>query len=126
MNYRSPLRRARGLGSSKTGFHHWWMQRLTAIVLIPLTVWFVFASISLAGQDRAHVLAYLQLPHYTILLSLFLVIGLYHGMLGLTTIIEDYIVPRWMQLTGRIGAAFAALLMGVTGVFALLRLVFGG
>lgn len=126
MKYRTPLSIARGLGSSKDGLGHWWMQRLTAIALVPLVVWFVVSIIALAGQDRADVLTWMQSPFHGVVLSLFLITSLYHANLGLQAIFEDYIQARWLQLISRIAAGFAAVFLGFAGVFALLRLAFGG
>ncbi len=124
--YRNPLSIARGLGSSKDGLGHWWMQRLTSVALVPLVLWFVVSIIALAGQDRAHVLTWLQSPFHGVVLSLFLITALYHANLGLQAIFEDYIQARWLQLSSRIAAGFAAAFLGIAGVFALLRLAFGG
>lgn len=126
MRYRSPLSRARGLGSSKDGLGHWWMQRLTALGLVPLVLWFVISIVSLSGQNHEQVVTWLQSPPHSILLSIFLVIGLYHSNLGLQAVFEDYIQARWLQLGARIAASFAAVLLGFTGVFSLMGLAFGG
>ncbi|MFC1719639.1 succinate dehydrogenase, hydrophobic membrane anchor protein [Pseudomonadota bacterium] len=126
MKYRSPLSVARGLGSSGDGLGHWWMQRLTAIALVPLVLWFVVSIISLSGQDHEQVVTWLKsLPH-SVLLSIFIMTALYHANLGLQAIFEDYIQARWLQLCARIVAGFAAVLVGFAGVFSLLRLAFGG
>ena len=124
--YRTPLSIARGLGSSKDGLGHWWMQRLTSIALVPLVLWFVVSIIALAGQDRGHVLTWLHSPFHGVVLSLFLITALYHANLGLQAIFEDYIQARWLQLSSRIAADFAAVFLGFAGVFALLRLAIGG
>lgn len=124
--YRAPLAVARGLGSGKSGMHHWWMQRLTAIALLPLVAWFVVSMIALARQDRAHVLAWLHSPINAVVLSLFLVVSLYHANLGLQKIYEDYVQARWLQLASRIATSYLAVFLGFAGVFALLRQVFGG
>ncbi|MCR4297258.1 MAG: succinate dehydrogenase, hydrophobic membrane anchor protein [Gallionella sp.] len=126
MKYRNPLAIARGLGSAKDGLGHWWMQRLTSIALVPLVFWFVVSIIALAGQDRAHVLAWMNSPFHGVVLSLFLVTALYHANLGLQAVFEDYIQARWLQLVSRIAAGFAAVFLGFAGVFALLKLAFGG
>ncbi len=126
MRYRTPISVARGLGSSKNGLGHWWMQRLTAIGLVPLVLWFVVSIISLSGQSHDQVVTWLRsLPH-SVSLSIFLIISLYHANLGLQAIFEDYIQARWLQLSARIVAAFAAVLAGFAGVFSLLGLAFGG
>jgi len=126
MRYRTPLSIARGLGSAKDGLGHWWMQRLTAVGLVPLVLWFVVSMISLSGQGRPEVVTWLKSPHHSVLLSLFLITSLYHANLGLQAIYEDYIQARWLQLSARIATAFAAVFLGFSGVFALLGLAFGG
>jgi len=126
MKYRTPISIARGLGSSKDGLGHWWMQRLTAIGLVPLVLWFVVSMIALAGQSRGEVITWLQSPHHSVLFSIFIITSLYHANLGLQAIYEDYIQARWLQLSARIATSFAAVVLGVTGVFALLGLAFGG
>jgi succinate dehydrogenase / fumarate reductase membrane anchor subunit len=126
MRYRTPIAVARGLGSSKNGLGHWWLQRLTAIGLVPLVLWFVVSIISLSGQSHGQVVSWLHsLPH-SVAFSVFLIIALYHANLGLQAIFEDYIQARWLQLSARIVAAFAAVLAGFAGVFSLLGLAFGG
>lgn len=126
MRYRTPISVARGLGSSKNGLGHWWMQRLTAIGLVPLVLWFVVSILSLSGQSHDQVVSWLHsLPH-SVLLSIFLIVSLYHANLGLQAIFEDYIQARWLQMSARIVAAFAAVLAGFAGVFSLLGLAFGG
>ena len=59
---RTPLARARGLGSAKDGVHHWWIQRLTAIALIPLVVWFAISLVMLSGADFNMVRAWIGSP----------------------------------------------------------------
>jgi succinate dehydrogenase / fumarate reductase membrane anchor subunit len=124
--YRSPLSIARGLGSSKDGLGHWWKQRLTAIALVPLVLWFVVSVIAVSGQDRAHVLSWLHSPLHAVVFSLFLIVSLYHANLGLSKIYEDYVQVRWLQLSSRIATDFVAVFLGFAGVFALLRQAFGG
>ena len=124
--FRTPLSVARGLGSAQDGLGHWWKQRLSAIALVPLTIWFVASMIALAGQDRVHVLNWLHSPLHSLVFSLFLIMSLYHANLGLQKIYEDYVQVRWLQLSSRIGTNFLAVLLGFAGVFALLKQAFGG
>ena len=88
---RSPLSRAIGLGSAKTGAEHWWVQRVTALALVPLTLWFVIAIIELAGADRALFVDWVRQPLPAVLLVLLLIATFYHGALGLQVVIEDYV-----------------------------------
>lgn len=88
---RSPLGRARGLGSARAGAHHWWAQRLTAIALVPLTLWFIFSVIRLTGASHQDVIDWLSAP-LTMGLMLALIIATFHHMqLGLQVVIEDYV-----------------------------------
>src|SRR5580700_1805842 len=88
---RSPLGRAIGLGSAKEGVEHWWAQRVTAIALVPLALWFVIAIIELAGADRALFVEWVRHPLPAVLLVLLLIAAFYHGALGLQVVIEDYV-----------------------------------
>ena len=88
---RSPLGRAIGLGSAKEGVGHWWAQRVTAIALVPLAVWFVIVVVGLAGADRAVFVDWVRHPVPAVLLVLLLVATFYHGALGLQVVIEDYV-----------------------------------
>ena len=87
---RTPLARARGLGSAKEGVHHWWIQRLTAIALIPLVVWFAISLVMLSGADYAVVRAWIGSPLVMVLLILTIGVGLHHGQLGMQVVWEDY------------------------------------
>ena len=88
---RSPLGHALGLGSAKDGVEHWWLQRITAIALVPLTVWFAAAIIVHMGGDYVTLIAWLRTPIATILMVLLLTGLFYHTALGLQVVIEDYI-----------------------------------
>src|SRR3546814_16387290 len=91
MSTRTPIGRIRGLGSAKAGTQHWWVQRVTAVALIPLTLWFVVALITLAGADHAAATAWLASPVTAVLMMLLVVATFHHMQLGLQVIIEDYV-----------------------------------
>lgn len=95
---RSPLGRVRGLGSSRSGTHHWWMQRVTSIALLPLTIWLVFALASLAGAGFSQVQAWAAKPLNAMLLLAFLGIGFHHTAAGWQVILEDYVKPERRRL----------------------------
>lgn len=123
---RTPLGRVSGLGSAKDGTHHWWMQRLTAIALIPLVVWFVASLLSLIGAERAMLVEWLSNPLAAILLVLFLAAGFYHMKLGMQVVIEDYIHTEWRKVAMLVFNAFACIFLGVASILAVLKLSFGG
>ena len=107
---RSSLARAMGLGSAKEGVGHWWSQRVSAVALIPLTLWFVASIIAHTGSEYATFIAWLRTPLASILMILLLIAIFYHTALGLQVVIEDYVHSR---------AKFAALVAVRLGCFAL-------
>lgn len=123
---RTPLARARGLGSAHTGLHHWWMQRLTAIALVPLVVWFAVSLVMMSGADQGVVRAWIGSPFVMVLLILTIVVGLHHGQLGLQVVIEDYIHGEGRKLALILLVRFVAVLSGLAAVVAILRIGFGG
>jgi succinate dehydrogenase / fumarate reductase, membrane anchor subunit len=120
----SPLGRAIGLGSAKEGVGHWWAERVSAVALVPLTLWFVASIIAHTHSDYATFIAWLRTPAATILIILLQLALFYHAALGLQVVIEDYVHS---------GAKFAALVivrlscfaLTVAGIVATLRIAFG-
>ena len=123
---RTPLSRARGLGSAKEGVHHFWAQRITAVALIPLVAWFAISLIMMSGADYAVVRAWVGSPVVMVLLVLTIVIGLHHGQLGLQVVIEDYVHNDGMKLALIVLMRFIAVFFGLAAVVAILRIGFGG
>lgn len=123
---RTPLSRARGLGSAKQGVHHWWAQRITAVALIPLVVWFAISLIMMSGADYAVVRAWIGSPVVMVLLTLTIVIGLHHGQLGLQEVVEDYVHSEGMKLALIVLLRFIAVFFGLAAIVAILRIGFGG
>ena len=126
MSLRSPIKRVKGLGSAKSGVHHWWMQRLTAVAMVPLVLWFSFSVASLAGADYASVHAWVSQPLTTGLLVLLLGALIFHGQLGLQVVIEDYVHARSVQLAAVVAVKLLAILLAVVGILAVLRVALGG
>lgn len=123
---RTPLARARGLGSAKQGLHHWWAQRITAIALVPLVVWFAISLVMMSGAEHGVVRAWIGAPLVMVLLILTIVIGLHHGQLGLQVVIEDYVHSEGAKLALIVAVRFIAVLFGLAAVVAILRIGFGG
>ena len=123
---RTPLARARGLGSAKSGVGHWWVQRITAIALIPLVVWFAISLVMLSGADYAMARAWIGSPLVMMLLSLTIVIGLHHGQLGMQVVIEDYVGNDGWKLALIVLVKFIAVLFGLGAIVAILRIGLGG
>ncbi len=95
---RSHLGRVRGTGSAKAGVHHWYAERVTAIALVPLTVWFVFGMLALVGAPREAVVDWVGRPWNTALLLALVIMTFHHLHLGVQVILEDYVHTnsRWV------------------------------
>ncbi|MEM7357814.1 MAG: succinate dehydrogenase, hydrophobic membrane anchor protein [Pseudomonadota bacterium] len=126
MSLRSPLSKAVGLGSAKHGFSHWWWQRVTAIALIPLSLWFVYSVISLMGADYETATAWLSSPINATIILLFILTALYHGQTGLQVVIEDYVHTKWVNLSLLLLIKFASVVMAVVAIISVFSVVAGG
>ncbi len=122
---RSQLGRARGLGSAKEGVGHWWAQRVTAVALVPLSLWFTAAILCLAGADYLTVRDWLASPVTLTLMSLFLAMLAHHAVLGLQVVIEDYVHRKWVRLVAVLGAKFAGYALAAAGIVAMLSIAIG-
>lgn len=123
---RSPLARARGLGSAKEGTSHFIASRVTSIALVPLSLWFAFAVIGVAGAGYEAALAWAAAPINAILLILLVVTTLYHAALGCQVVIEDYVHHEMSKLAAILGVYLACAALGVAGVFAVLKIALAG
>jgi succinate dehydrogenase / fumarate reductase membrane anchor subunit len=126
MSLQTPLGRARGLGSAKEGVSHWWAQRVTAIALVPLTLWFVASLLGVAGADYEAVVAWIASPFNAVLLITLLISMFYHATLGLQVIIEDYVHHEGTKVASLLVMKFLLVLLGVFAVLAVLRVAAGG
>ena len=126
MPLRSPLSKAIGHGSAKHGFSHWWWQRLSAVALIPLTLWFVYSVITLINSEYAVVIAWLSSPIKASLLLLFILVALFHAQTGLQVVIEDYIHCKCVNLASLIAVKFISVLLAVVSVISIFKIVLGG
>ena len=122
---RSPLRRALGLGSAKVGVEHWWIQRVTAVALVPLTVWFSGSIIALTGSDYDAFLVWLKAPLSAIMMVLLLIALFYHTALGIQVVIEDYLHSDRTKIPTVVAIHLICFALAVAGIFATLRITFG-
>ena len=122
---RSDLGRVRGLGSAKEGVHHWWLQRLSAIALLPLTVWFVASLIAHTGAGYDAVSAWLSSPVVFGLMVLLVAATFYHAALGLQVIIEDYIRREAAKIALLLLMKFSCAVLALAAVVSLLVIAFG-
>jgi succinate dehydrogenase / fumarate reductase membrane anchor subunit len=119
--FRSPLGLAMGLGSAKSGFGHWWTERVTAVALIPLGVWFAASLIAHSGSSYEAFIGWMGSPITAVLMILLLVTLFWHIALGLQVVIEDYVhsgAKIWLQLTTH----FVCFALAVSGIVATLRI----
>jgi len=121
---RTTVRQVRYLGSAKSGTHEAWHMRLTSLALVPLTIAFVWIVLSLVGKDYNTVVKALGSPAIAILMLLFLLTSVYHMMLGMRTIIEDYVHGKHAKTFSLAGNTFFSICVGLACVYAVLRLSF--
>lgn len=126
MNYRTPLAKARGLGSAKVGTHHWWAQRVTAVALIPLSLWFVVCVAHLPATTHAGVIAWMTAPWNTILLISLVVAAYYHAFLGIQVVIEDYVQTDWRKIAAILGIRLVLAFLALASLYATIRIAFLG
>jgi succinate dehydrogenase / fumarate reductase membrane anchor subunit len=117
----TPLGRVRGLGSARSGTHHWWMQRVTSIALIPLTLWFALAAIGRAGAGYEASVAFVANPVNAVLLLLLAGVTLHHLASGLQVVIEDYVRAEGVRLAAIWGVKAACLVLALFAAVAVLR-----
>lgn len=125
MSLRTPLSEARGLGSAKEGVGHWWHQRLTAVALVPLTLWFGFSVALLGSADYYTVIDWLAYPVNAVLMILLLAVGFWHGALGVQEVIEDYIAGEGKKLVLVLLVQLGAAVLALAGIFSVLRIALG-
>ncbi len=125
MNLQTPLNRVEGLGSAKAGTAEFWHQRVTAVALVPLAIWFVWSVLGLVGAEQEDVIAFLGEPVNAVLMLLLLIAALYHMSIGMQIIIEDYIHQPALKITLIILNRFFAWGVGAASAFALLKIAFG-
>ena len=126
MDFRTPIARARGLGSAKGGTHHWWMQRLTAIALIPLTVWLVASLVAIGAADHARTVLWIRSPTVGIALLLTIAALFHHAQLGMQVVVEDYVQGEGKKIAALIAVKLLAVALAATAAFSVLRITFGG
>ncbi len=121
---KTPLSRARGVGAAHSGLHHWTVERITAIALIPLTLWFIYAVLHLIGADYPAVHRWVAHPVNTVLLLALVAMTFHHMQLGLQVIIGDYITTTTVQSMAVLANKAVALILTLLCVVSVLRLAF--
>jgi succinate dehydrogenase / fumarate reductase membrane anchor subunit len=124
--FRNELARVRGLGSAKEGVQHWWLQRVTAIVLVPLVIWFLIGLVAHVGDGHRAVVRWLGSPVALGGCLLLLGAGFWHLALGLQVVIEDYVHREGLKLALLVAMKLACLVLALAGILSLLFIAFGG
>ena len=125
MSLISPLNRVLGLGSAGGGSEHWWTQRLTAVALVPLGIWFALSLGSIDLTSHAAVVAWMQRPLTAVFLLLTVITIVYHSYLGVQVVVEDYVHSQGSKVTVLILSAFAHAFLLIAALFAILKVAFG-
>jgi succinate dehydrogenase / fumarate reductase membrane anchor subunit len=125
MSLRSPLGRVLGAGSAKDGTLQWWAQRVSAVALIPLTLWFFFSLLLLPELDYMTVHAWLAVPLSAFLAMLLVTVSAYHAYLGTNVVVEDYVHGNAAKLFLALALRFLYVLAAGAAIFAILRTAFG-
>jgi succinate dehydrogenase / fumarate reductase membrane anchor subunit len=125
MSLRSPIGRVLGLGSAKEGVGHWWSQRVSAVALVILTLWFVSALLRLDELSYPLVTAWLAKPVNAVLMALLVATTAYHSQLGVQVVVEDYVAGKGAKVVALLMSNFLHVALGALGIFAILKIAFG-
>jgi len=125
MSLQTPLGRVRGLGTAGNGVHHWWVQRLTSLALVPLAVWLLVSLLTLPTLDFVTLVSWMAGTWTATLLTLFVLIASWHSSLGIQVILEDYVHDVGLKTLSLVLSGFVHAVLAAAGVFAVLRIAFG-
>lgn len=123
-NLRTPLSQVKGHGSAKEGTSHFWVQRITAIAMVPLVLWLAFSVASLPGMSQADIRTWLSGSFTAVLMIALLLTGFYHAKLGLQMVIEDYVGNHGIRTAAIIAVTLMCAFLAVLGVFSVMRIAF--
>ncbi|WP_440995579.1 succinate dehydrogenase, hydrophobic membrane anchor protein [Arhodomonas sp. SL1] len=126
MNFRTPIKQARGLGSAHHGATHWWLQRLTAVALVPLMLWFAVGVATLSGGGYTAAAAWLSSPFNAALMVLVVGLVFWHGALGIQVVLEDYVGDEALRQVLIVAVKFLSVLFALVGIISVLTVALGG
>jgi succinate dehydrogenase / fumarate reductase membrane anchor subunit len=112
----------KGLGAAKSGVHHWWAERVTSVALIPLTLWFVFSVLGLAGHPQADIAHWISHPLVAALLIALILASFHHTQLGLQVVLEDYVHDEGQRIIALLVMKAIVYLLGLLALLAVLKL----
>lgn len=120
--FQTPLKRALGLGSAKSGTHHFIVQRVTAVALVPLVLWIVYFALRVALADYAQARALVHEPLNAVLLLAFVTALFWHAQLGLQVVIEDYVHTPWLEITAQLAVKILCVLGALASALAIVQI----
>jgi len=126
VSYRTPLGRARGLGSAMQGAGHWVSERVSAIALVPLVLWAIYGVLRLAAGDYGFAVHWIQDPLNATLTALTLAISFWHMQSGMRVIVEDYIHKALSKSALLLVNLFVCWLAGALAIFSILKVALSG
>lgn len=121
---KSPLGAAQGLGSAKEGVHHWWVQRVSSVLMIPLALFLAFSFVGLESFDFVTVKTWLKSPWIAASMLMFVVTMFYHSEMGVQVVVEDYLHGKAKVITMML-SKFFHILLGVASALAVLKVALG-
>jgi succinate dehydrogenase / fumarate reductase membrane anchor subunit len=125
VDYQTPLKRVLALGSSRSGTQHFIAQRVTALALIPLSIWTISLALALVRADYAHARAIVHHPFAAVWLTAFTVAVFWHAQLGLQVVIEDYVHTRWLEVAAQLAVKFFCAIGALVSVLSIVRIALG-
>jgi len=125
MSLRSPVGRVLGLGAAGEGVGHWWTQRVSSVALVLLGLWFVFSLVRMPDLSYVTVTAWIASPFNAVLLVLLIGTMIYHSLLGVQVVVEDYVSHHGTKIVTMMALQFLHYVLAALGIFAVLRIAFG-
>ena len=125
MSLRSPLGKVLGLGTAKDGTDHWWAQRMSAVALALLGLWFIVSLLQLPGFDQGSVVEFIGTPLNSIFMALLCATLAYHSYLGVQVVLEDYVHGPGLKVFSLVASRFAHIFVAVASIYAVLKIGLG-
>ena len=125
MNFRTDVKNVKGLGTSKSGFGHWWMQRITGTLMLPCGLYLLFALTTLNIADASVVVTWMNQPFNGIVTLLFALAASYHGALGIQVVLEDYVHNHAVNLTLRFLTMVLMIVMMMVSIYSVASILLG-
>lgn len=122
VDYQTPLKRVLALGSARGGTQHFIVQRVTALALIPLSLWTIWLAIALVHANYVQARLLVHQPFNAVLLAAFVIAVFWHAQLGLQVVIEDYVHTRWLEMASQLAVKFLCVLGALAGVLSIVRI----